>query len=174
MVKPSKFKSRLNERIRSKTGTIELIDEQDVHHTEYSLTEALQRAADLQLDLVELNFNPIKPVCKIMNYGKYQYEQSRQESAKRKQQNNSQEKEIQITTQTQLNDLEIRANKARKELLAGNKIRIVLTCRGRTAIYKDTANIQFFVDRLADISKVVQAPDTAGRKITCKLAPVST
>lgn len=163
----------MNQQIRAEY--IELIDEKGGHHPYVPTIEALQRAVDLGLSLVEIKFDYNKPVCKIMDYGKYQYEKSKQESANRKKQKKDVEKELQMTANTAQNDLERLIDKAREMLLEGNKVKMVLNFRGRTILYKDEGmkKMTFFIEQLADVSKVISPPAMEGKKSICKLAPLA-
>lgn len=163
---------RVNEQIRAMY--VELIDEKGQHYESYNTQEAIQRAFDLNLSLVEIRFDKIKPICKIMDYGKFQYEKSKQESVNRMKQKQVKEKEIQISSTTSSGDLARLIKQAREMLEEGNKLRIVLSFKGRTIVHRETymANLNQMLEALADVSKVFQQTSNEGRKSIVRLIPV--
>ena len=99
------------------------------------LNDALNLAYDKNLDLVLVSSNNPK-VCKIMNYGKYKFEQSKKEKEARKKQKSFEMKEIRVTPNTDTHDFEFKAKNARKFLEDGNKLKITVRFRGREMNYK--------------------------------------
>lgn len=164
---------RMNYQIRS--DEIELIDEEGQHHTTYKTVDALQRAVDLGLQLVEMKFDRFKPVCKIMDYGKHQYQKSKQENANRKKHKQIKEKEVQISATIAENDLKRLIDKARKMLEEGNKVRVVLSLRGRAILHKEQnmKNMNAFIAGLEDVAKVLKMPAQEGKKSIAILSPLS-
>lgn len=163
---------RINQQIRAEY--VELIDETGAHHDRVPTIEAIQRAVDLGLSLVEIKFDYNKPVCKIMDYGKHQYNKSKQESANRKKQKNDIEKELQLTATTAQNDLERLIIKAKEMLSEGNKVKLVLNFRGRTILHKDEGikKINYFIEQVSELGKVIAPPNMEGKKSITKIAPL--
>ena len=123
-----------NEQIRAQE--IELIDETGKHHASYKLTDAINRALELDLSVVEIRFDRFKPVCKIVDYSKFQHQKRIQESLNRAKRKFDKEKEIQISATTSKGDLDRSVKQAEEMLLEGYKLRIVLSFKGRTVTQK--------------------------------------
>ena len=133
--------------------------------------EALELATESGLDLVEVAPEAEPPVCRIMDYGKYRYEQSKRESKNRH--HSAHVKEIQIRPRTQEHDLETKVQRARHFLERGDKVNINLLFRGREVAHRDLAkdNINAFIERLQDVAKVEQPITVMGRRMMIVLAP---
>ena len=136
---------------------------------------AIAAAEDFGLDLVEVAPNADPPVCRIMDYGKYKYEQSKKAQEAKKKQKIIQIKEIKIRPKTDLHDLETKAKHARRFLGEGNKLKITVRFRGREIVHLDRGKLVLdkLMGMLEDIS-VVEAPaKMEGRNLVMVLAPVS-
>ncbi len=160
----------INEQIRA--NKVQLIDENGEKKGVVSLNEALDLAYDKKLDLVMVSPNPDIPVCKIMNYGKYKFEQAKKEKEARKKQKVLEVKEIRITPNIEQHDFEFKAKNARKFLQDGNKVRITLKFRGRELNYikLGEAVLQKFIDELSDISMPEKKPMLEGKNMFIILA----
>ena len=130
------------------------------------LNDALNLAYDKNLDLVLVSSNNPK-VCKIMNYGKYKFEQSKKEKEARKKQKSFEMKEIRVTPNTDTHDFEFKAKNARKFLEDGNKLKITVRFRGREMNYKSQGAelLNKFVEALADIANTEKRPIMEGKNM---------
>jgi len=138
-------------------------------------TDALERARSADLDLVEVSPGSDPPVCRILDFGKYRYEQSKKERANRAKTKVVETKEVRLGRSMKIDphDVQIRLNQARKFLLEGNKVLIVQNFRGREMMHKERGNerMRSIIEQLSDISKVELEPRMAGRRQTMVLAP---
>lgn len=130
------------------------------------LNDALNLAYDKNLDLVLVSSNNPK-VCKIMNYGKYKFEQSKKEKEARKKQKSFEMKEIRVTPNTDTHDFEFKAKNARKFLEDGNKLKITVRFRGREMNYKSQGEelLNKFVEALEDIANTEKRPIMEGKNM---------
>ena len=130
------------------------------------LNDALNLAYDKNLDLVLVSSNNPK-VFKIMNYGKYKFEQSKKEKEARKKQKSFEMKEIRVTPNTDTHDFEFKAKNARKFLEDGNKLKITVRFRGREMNYKSQGEelLNKFVEALADIANTEKRPIMEGKNM---------
>lgn len=160
----------INEKIRAKN--VQVIDEQGQKVGPMSLNDALNMAFEKKLDLVLVAPNTEVPVCKIMNYGKYKFEQSKKEKEARKKQKNFELKEIRITPNIEKHDFEFKAKNARKFIEDGNKVKITVRFRGRELNYvklgEETLNQ--FIEILSDISTPEKRPVLEGKNMFIILA----
>ena len=120
--------------------------------------EALQKARETDLDLVEIAPMAKPPVCRIMDYGKYQYQQSRTERVNRSKQKKLGTKGIRIGVRTDTHDLEFKKNMAEKFLKKGEKVKVEIQLRGREKAHQDLAreNLEDFLKTIAIPYKVEQ------------------
>ena len=160
----------INEQIRAKE--VQLIDEEGNKRGTISLQEALDIAYEKKLDLVLVAPNTQPPVCKIMNYGKYKFEQAKKEKEARKKQKTAEIKEIRITPNIEQHDFEFKAKNARKFIEDGNKVKITVRFRGRELNYvklgEETLNR--FIEALSDISSAEKKPILEGKNMFIILA----
>lgn len=132
--------------------------------------EALRRARDLGLDLVEISPSERPPVCKIMDYGKHKYLQSK----KTKQKHHEQKlKEVRIRPKTDPHDRVIKLNHAREFLSHGDRVQFTMMFKGRERFHQDIGNESFqeIITALADIAKVESPPRMFGKRMTMLLVP---
>lgn len=129
-----------------------------------------------ELDLVEISPNATPPVCKIVDYGKYRYEQQKREKEQRKKQHHVQLKEVRFRPRTDKHDFQFKTKHARGFLEDGNKVRAYVQFRGRDIIYQDQGMevLRRFIEELQDVAKIDQAPRMEGRRMTTILAPQKT
>ena len=160
----------VNEQIRAKE--VQLIDDQGEKKGTVSLNEALEIAYGKKLDLVLVAPNAEPPVCKIMNYGKYKFEQSKKEKEAKKKQKTFEVKEIRITPNIEQHDFEFKAKNARKFLEDGNKVKITVRFRGREMNYVKLGEevLNKFEESLSDISTTEKKPLLEGRNMFIILA----
>lgn len=137
-----------------------------------STNEALQKAADENLDLVLVSPNVTPPVCKIMNYGKYKFEQAKKEKEAKKKQKVLELKELRVTPNIEEHDFEFKSKNARKFLTDGNKVKITVRFRGRevnnTGLGENVLNK--FIEKLEDIAIVEKQPKLEGKNMFTILA----
>lgn len=150
-----------------------LIDEEGNQVGIVQIRDAIQMAEDRGFDLVEVAPNAVPPVCRIMDYGKFRYEQSKKESEARKHQKQVQLKEVRLKPKTDDHDIDTKAKQARKFLLAGDKVKFTLRFRGREIFHPDIGiqMLEGMAEDLRDISVVEQKPLMEGRVLSLLLAP---
>lgn len=137
-----------------------------------STKEALEKAGEQNLDLVLVAPNGNPPVCKIMNYGKYKFEQSKKEKEAKKKQKVLELKEIRVTPNIEEHDFEFKSKNARKFLEDGNKVKITVRFRGREVNNSKAGEkvLNSFIEKLEDISTVEKQPKLEGRNMFTILA----
>ena len=135
--------------------------------------QALRRAQEQGLDLVEITPNAVPPVCKIMDYGKFKYDESIRAKKARKAQKSTQVKEIKFHPGTDVGDLQHKLKQIREFLSEGNKVRLSLQFRGRENAHRDIGEdkIAEVLEMLKDECFVEQAPKTDGRVHFCLIGP---
>jgi translation initiation factor IF-3 len=137
------------------------------------IEQALQTAFGLNLDLVEVAPEARPPVCRIMDYGKYRYEQSKKAREAKKKQTVIELKEIKLRPKTEEHDFQFKARHAERFLKEGNKAKVTMMFRGREVIRMDRgrALLDRFVEALKEVAVVEQAAKVEGRNMTMILAP---
>ena len=138
-----------------------------------SVTKALEMAYGAGLDLVEIAPGSNPPVCKILDYGKYKYEQQKKAAEARKKQKTIDVKEIKIRPGIEEHDYGVKLKNARRFLEGGDKVKVTMRFRGREMAHIDIGKsvLERFKGDLADISKVEQEPKMEGRQTIMVLAP---
>ena len=138
-----------------------------------SAREAQLEANKLNLDLLCVAPNATPPVCKIINYGKYRYEQQKKAKENRKNQVRIEVKEIQLTPQIGLHDMETKARAASKFLAAGNKIKVGVRYRGRQMTHLEVGEetLNKFIELLGDAAAIEKPAAMEGRWLIAVLAP---
>ncbi len=156
----------INEQIRDKE--IRLIGEDGQQLGIMSSKEAMKLAEDAGLDLVKIAPTANPPVCKIVDYGKYRYEQIRKEKEARKKQKTVEIKEIRLSPNIDTNDLNTKIGAARKFLSKGDKVKITLRFRGREMAHMNNSRhiLDDIAESLSDIAVVDKAPKVEGRTMT--------
>ena len=162
---------RVNDRIRIKE--VRVISQDGTQLGIMPIEQALQTAYSQNLDLVEVAPEARPPVCRIMDYGKYRYEQSKKAREARKKQTIIELKEIKLRPKTEEHDFQFKARHAERFLKEGNKAKVTMMFRGREMIRMDRgkALLNRFVEALKDVGVVEQAPKIEGRNMTLILAP---
>ncbi len=160
----------INEQIRAKE--VQLISDEGEKLGIVPIEKALDIASEKKLDLVLVSPNSNVPVCKIMNYGKYKFEQSKKEKEAKKKQKIQETKELRITPNIEEHDFGFKAKNARKFLEDGNKVKITVRFRGRelnnVKMGEDVLNE--FITALEDISVVEKKPKLEGKNMFVILA----
>lgn len=139
-------------------------------------TREAQKMADAQgLDLVEVSPNAEPPVCKIMDYGKFRYDEGMKRKQARKSQKQVLVKEVKFHPNVEQHDLDHKIRQIHDFLQSGHKVKISLLYRGRENAHKELGMevVSSVVERCADISTVEQTPRLMGRMLSCMLAPRS-
>ncbi len=160
----------INRQIRAKE--VQLIGENGEKLGVISLEEALEKAEEKNLDLVLVapNANPV--VCKIMNYGKYKFEQAKKEKEAKKKQRVLEVKEIRVTPNIEEHDFGFKLKNAQKFLADGNKVRITVRFRGREINNSKAGEIVLnkFIENLEEVATVEKNPKLEGRNMFVILA----
>ena len=138
--------------------------------------EALQKARAADLDLVEVAPMADPPVCRIMDYGKFKYVQSKREQEARKKQTVIQVKEIKVRPKTDEHDLNVKIRHIRRFLEEGDKVKVTVRFRGRELSYASQSGFEVLkhvVDAVADLSKIESPPKMEGKTMMSILAPTA-
>ena len=135
--------------------------------------DARQRARDANLDLVEVAPTSSPPVCRIMDYGKWLYEQKRKVRDAHKKSHHVSLKEIRLRPETDKHDLEIKMNHARQFLEKGHRVQFTLMFRGRQMMHTDRGyeKMDYITEAMEDLAKVERPGKMAGRRMTLVLIP---
>ena len=168
------MKIRLNENIRH--DKVRLIGADGTQLGVMSSREALERAYDEGLDLVEVSDASDPPVCRIMNYDKYRYEQSKKLAEARKRQTVVEVKEVKFRPKTEEHDLNFKIKNIKKFLANKNKVKITLRFRGREIVYAQSQGVEVLnkiAEALGEEATIVQQPTMEGRQMVMFVAPKS-
>src|SRR5688572_16299199 len=135
--------------------------------------EALRLAEEKGLDLVEISPRAFPPVCRIMDYGKYKYEEAKKKQQARKRASTVETKEIKFRPKTEEHDLDFKVKHVRRFLEGGNKVRLAVVFRGREITHPQTGMkvLNRVVELCADIATVEATPNMEGRRMIMVIAP---
>lgn len=138
-----------------------------------SLQEALRAAEEAGLDLVEISPNADPPVCKILDYGKFKYEQQKKTAEARKKQKTVDVKEVKIRPGIEKHDYEVKMRNARRFLEDGDKVKVTMRFRGREMAHQNIGMdlLVKMKGELADVSKIEMEPRMEGRQMIMVLGP---
>lgn len=154
---------------------VRLIDESNNQIGIVSLGEALSRAREVGMDLVEVAPTSDPSVCRIMDYGKWLYQQKRRirETHKKSQRHTATLKEIRLRPETDKHDLEIKLNHAREFLQKGHQVQFTMFFRGRQMLHKDHgyAVLEQITQLLEDLARIERPSRMSGRRMTLLLVP---
>lgn len=136
-----------------------------------SSREAMKLAQEAELDLVKIAPKAQPPVCKIIDYGKFKYEQTRKEKEAKKKQKTVEIKEVRMSPNIDTNDLNTKINNAKKFLEKGNKVKVTLRFRGREMAHVQQSRhiLDDFAETLKDIASIEKAPKLEGRNMSMVL-----
>jgi translation initiation factor IF-3 len=164
--------TRVNERIRIRE--VRLIDDEGNQVGIIATRDALEMARQKGLDLVEVAPNAVPPVCRLMDYGKFRYEQSRKERDSRKNQHVVELKEVRIRPKIDDHDLETKGRQAAKFLDHGDKVKLTVLFRGREMAHPDIGKglLDQLIEQLKAHGTVEQTPRLEGRAMTAIMNPV--
>ena len=159
----------INEQIRDRE--IRLIGSDGEQLGIMSAREAMKIAQEAELDLVKIAPMAKPPVCKIIDYGKYKYEQTRKEKEAKKKQRTVEIKEVRLSPNIDTNDLNTKVNNAKKFISKGNKVKVTLRFRGREMAHVQQSRhiLDDFAEMLSDIAVVEKAPKLEGRNMSMVL-----
>ena len=162
---------KVNENIRAKE--VQVIGPDGKNLGIMRTYDALQLAKSMGLDLVEVSPNSNPPVVKIMDYGKFIYEQKKKLKEMKKHQKSTEIKELQLSPTIDKHDLQVKIKKAREFLEDGNKVKFRLIFKGRQIVHPEIAKnvLQSIIDELNEIAEVEQAPKDEGRFMIMVLRP---
>ena len=155
----------INEQIRCKE--VRVIGEEGQQLGVMALRDALNMAKDAGVDLVMVSPSANPPVCRIVDYGKFKYEQLRREKEAKKKQKTVEVKEVRLSPNIDVNDLNTKCNSARKFIEKGNKGKVSLRFRGREMAHIDSTKhiLEDFAEKLSDIAVIEKAPKMEGRSM---------
>jgi translation initiation factor IF-3 len=162
---------RINHRIR--VPQVRVVSNEGEMLGVLETSDALRRAREAGLDLVEVNPKAFPPVCKIMDFGKFKYEEKKRQGEARKRQALIELKEIKIRPKTDDHDIDFKLRHIERFLEEGNKVKITCRFRGREITHPEMAmrQLQLLVERTREIAMVEVEPRMEGRTMTLILAP---
>ena len=155
----------INEQIRCKE--VRVIGEEGQQLGVMTSKEAMNLAKEAGVDLVMVSPSANPPVCTIVDYGKFKYEQLRREKEAKKKQKVVEVKEVRLSPNIDVNDLNTKCNAARKFIEKGNKVKVSLRFRGREMAHVDTTKhiLEDFAEKLSDVAVIEKAPKMEGRSM---------
>ena len=161
----------INEEIRDRE--VRVIDQNGEQMGVMSIGAALSLAEERQLDLVKIAPGARPPVCKLMDYGKYRFEQSKRDREIRKNQKVITIKEVHLSATIDVHDMEVKTRQAQKFLADGHKIKVSIRFRGRQITHSEIGLevMNQFASAIADVGVVERKPLTEGRNMTMIVAP---
>jgi len=138
------------------------------------LADALAKAKEVELDLIEVSPNTNPPVCKIMDYGKYRYKQNKIEQKHKRMQKQTEVKGIRLSFRTDDHDLETKVNQAVKFLKDRNIVKVTLIFKGREAAYAHIAleKMNKFADGIKEVGKIDEGPKKQGYNMIMIISPI--
>lgn len=162
---------QINERIRF--PEIRVIDSDGSQLGIITPAEALRAAEEKELDLVLVSETANPPVCRIMDYGKYKFEQEKKAREAKKKQHTADIKEVKMRYKIDEHDYNVRVNQAQRFLKAGDKVKATITFRGREIQHSNLAEelLARMAKDLEDVAEVQQAPKKEGRNMMMMLSP---
>jgi translation initiation factor IF-3 len=168
---PAQKKHRTNNEIR--ISEVRLIDSRGEMVGVVPTKEAIKKADEAGLDLVEIAPNAKPPVCKIVDYGKFLYDLQKKEKAQKKNQAQPQLKEVRFKWRTDTHDFNFKVRHAREFIEGGNKVKASVMFRGREITHKEIGRelLERFVEELSDIAKTDVKPKMEGRHLFVILSP---
>jgi translation initiation factor IF-3 len=169
--KPNRDLPQINERIRF--PQIRVIDSDGAQLGIMTPRDALQRADEKELDLVLVSDKADPPVCRIMDYGKFKFEQEKKAREARKKQHSAEVKEVKMRYKIEDHDYNVRVSQAERFLKAGDKVKATIMFRGREIQHSDLAEelLKRMATDLQELAEVQQAPKREGRNMMMLLSP---
>lgn len=161
----------INEQIRA--ATVRLIGVDGAQLGIVPLKQAIETARVDGLDLVEVSGGSVPPVCRIMDYGRFKYQQAKKVQEARRKSAQVSIKEVKIRPKTEEHDLGVKLRQARTFLEQGNRLKLSMMFRGREMAYAERAKAKlvWFTEQLADLAQVEGTPKLEGRHLTLVMTP---
>lgn len=161
----------MNRQIRA--PQIRLIDHEGENVGVVSPAEALEMAAEVGLDVVEVSPNASPPVCKIMDFGKYKYEQQKKAAEAKKKQKVTEIKEVKFRPNIDTHDYDVKMRSVTKFLGEGDKVKVTLRFRGREMAHQELGRdlLERVAEDIEDLGKIESMPKMEGRQMTMVIAP---
>ena len=152
---------------------IRLIDHTGENVGVVSPSDAIERAEQVGLDLVEISPNASPPVCKIMDFGKYKYEQQKKAAEAKKKQKTTELKEVKFRPNIDSHDYDVKMRSVTKFLEEGDKVKITLRFRGREMAHQEIGRelLQKIGGEISEMGKVESMPRMEGRQMTMVISP---
>ncbi|MEC9267169.1 MAG: translation initiation factor IF-3 [Alphaproteobacteria bacterium] len=168
---PTKEGPRVNEEITARQ--VRVIDDDGENHGVITVEEGIRIAEAAGLDLVEVSPNADPPVCKILDYGKFKYEQQKRKNEARKKQKTIEVKEIKFRPNIEQHDYEVKMRSLKKFIEEGDKVKVTLRFRGREMAHQELGLevLQRVQAEMEEAAKVEQRPNMEGRQMIMVLAP---
>ncbi len=165
-------KLRVNEGIR--TSEVRLVGEKGEQLGIMPLKQALETARKHNLDLVEVAATSVPPVCRLLDYGKYKYEQEKKEREARRSQRVSQLRQIRLRPKIDTHDFEAKTRQVRKLLAQGDKVKVTVMFRGRENIHPELGwrLLQRVVESVSEAGAVEGQPSKVGRSMNLIVSPI--
>ena len=162
----------MNRAIRARE--VRVIDEDGSQLGVLSTLDALTAAEERGLDLVEVSPNADPPVCRIMDYGKFKYQQSKRAAEAKKKAARVELKEVKMRPKTEVHDFQTKVRHARRFLEEGNKVKLTIMFRGREQSHPELglAQLEKFVEAVKDLAQVESSPSRMGRFLHMVVAPL--
>ena len=154
---------------------IRLIDHEGDNHGVVRPEDAIRMAEEVGLDLVEISPNANPPVCKIMDFGKFKYEQQKRESEARKKQKTIDVKEVKFRPNTDTHDYDVKMRNVTRFLEAGDKVKVTLRFRGREMAHQNLGRdlLERVAEDIKEIGKVENMPKMEGRQMIMMIGPIT-
>lgn len=165
--------TQVNEQIRDRE--IRVIGEDGEQLGIMSAKDAIKLAEERELDLVKISPNAIPPVCKIMNFGKFKFEQAKREKEAKKNQKVTTVKEIRLSATIDTHDIEVKAKNAAKFLTSGDKVKVSIRFKGRQLSHKEIGNavMDSFFKLVEDVGSIEKPARIDGKSMIMIVAPKS-
>ena len=166
----SKQAHQINEEIRDRE--VRLVSADGEQLGIMSAQEALEKAEEVNLDLVKISPNAVPPVCKLMDYGKFKFEQTKREKEARKNQHVVEIKEVRMSPSIDSNDFNVKLRNAQKFLADGNRVKVSIRFRGREMAHTEIGRdlLLKFAEQCADIAVMDKDPKLEGRFMSITLS----
>lgn len=167
----TQYRTRINGYIR--VPQIRVILEDGSSPGIINTRDALKMAQDLNLDLVEINPKAVPPVCKIMDYGKFKYEEKKKQAESKKAQKNQDLKELSFRPNTDINDLTHKVEQAKEFLADGNKVKFVIRFRGREVTHPQVGRdkMEWIFEQLTGLIQAIPPVSMEGKFMSVVVAP---
>jgi len=168
----AKQETNINRAIRARE--VRVVDDEGGQLGILSLYDALAAAEERGLDLVEVSPNAVPPVCRIMDYGKYKYQQSKRAAEAKKKTAKVELKEVKMRPKTEDHDFQFKVKNALRFLEEGNKVKFTVMFRGREVTHPEFGRrlLEKVLEDIKDVGQVESHPSMAGRFMTMVVAPV--